>query len=176
MPPEAFEAGAALTSVKAALFKSTVARPHESVDQDSGRGSVSGRATRGPAFTSNQRRKLKQVYYLHCWEMKRWVRLRQAIVVTVSGKRKVKWASAPPVVDWNRVAYHPDFGIFRAVKEIKAWVAAYGKQLRKEIRAGLRDGMPAYVVRALLSCQSSACPPALTWTCRPRRSRSTRTS
>ena len=98
---------------------------------------------------------------MHCLEMKRLVRLRQAIVVTVSGKKKVKWAQPPPVVDWNRVAYNPDFGIFRVVKETKAWVAAYGKQLRKEIRAGLRSDMPDYVVRALLPRQSLAGPPAL---------------
>ena len=153
MPSEASEPGAALRSVRTLLYKHAVARPHDSVNQDDRRGSVSGPATRGSEFTSNQRRKLKMVYYLHCWEMKRWHRQRRAIIFTVDKKRKVKWASAPPVVDWNRVAYHPDFGIFRAVKEIKAWVAAYGRQLRKEIRAGLLNDMPDYMVRALLPRQ-----------------------
>ena len=128
-------------------YKPLVARPHSEIDRDAARGTLgTAKARRGAELSTDQKRKLKRVHFLHCWELKRWEQVRKAVAYYEGGKRKGRWSPPPPRVDWQAVGLSSRHGIFMHPDRARSWTHEYGKKIRSLIRSGVHTDLPAFTV------------------------------
>ena len=142
----------ALTQVKAAAHMPRIERPHAEIDLDKAHGVLERPLKTRRHFSSAQKSKLVAVYFAHAKQMAVWREVRRLkVYYRASGSQKARWDPPWPKIDWQRVAHDCRVGVHASSEEIKRWVYKFGKQLRAEIRGGVRLGLPSYMVRSRLA-------------------------
>jgi len=132
--------------------KPAIERPQSTIDLDKERGQVRGGKQKRRPLSVAQTRKLRLAYFVHLLENDRWRRTRRLVVYkTVKDDVKARWSPPQPRVPWEELVHSEKFGVYATtIKQAKAWMHKFGKELRAEIRAGVYQGkLPDWAVRQL---------------------------